>query len=208
MLALLAHLEACGYPASPRPAVAEGYEAVRWISADPAPEVWSVDAGYVLGRLVRDLHAATASFAGEAAWQWWFVGDLPVLSSPVLGHRDLNPWNVLARDGVPVAFVDWEVAGPCDAVWDLAQAAWTNAALYDVDGLPPAAERAAVCAAIVDGYGLARAERSVFADRMVAFARASAAHDATEGLERGVAWRFASADWMERERATLAAALR
>lgn len=211
VLALLAHLASVGYPASPRPASVEGYEAVHWIEADPAPACWSVEAGHVLGSLVRDLHAATASFSGEG-WQWWFVGDLPV-TRPVVGHRDLNPWNVLARSGTPVAFVDWETAGPCDAVWDLAQVAWTNAALYadDVaarDGLPSAAERARVCAAIVEGYGLAREERAAFVDRMVTFARASAAHDAAEGLERGVAWRLASAEWMERERAVLAAALR
>jgi Ser/Thr protein kinase RdoA (MazF antagonist) len=209
VLALLAHLRSRGFTAAPEPVgVVDGRsEVVRWIEAEPAPELWSVEAAYALGALVGDLHAATASFEG-GGWQWWFVGDLPVTGAPVVGHRDLNPWNVLARDGMPVAFVDWETAGPCDARWELAQCAFTNAALFAGDDRPPAAERAAVCAAIVSGYGLAREGRAAFVDDLVTFARASAAHDAAEGLDRGVTWRLAAAEWMERERAALTAALR
>jgi len=31
---------------------------------------------------------------------------------PVYGHGDVGPWNIVARDGIPIAFVDWEFAGP------------------------------------------------------------------------------------------------
>ena len=62
------------------------------------------------------------------------------------GHGDPGPWNVVAQDSIPVAFIDWEFAGPVDALWELAEAAWQNAQLHDDDvaerfGLPSAALR-------------------------------------------------------------------
>jgi aminoglycoside phosphotransferase (APT) family kinase protein len=41
------------------------------------------------------------------------------------------PWNIVARDGMPVALIDWEFAGPVDPLVELAQAAWLNAKLHD-----------------------------------------------------------------------------
>ena len=37
---------------------------------------------------------------------------------------DLGPWNTVYRDGVPVAFIDWDGAEPVEPVADLAAAAW------------------------------------------------------------------------------------
>ena len=41
--------------------------------------------------------------------------------------QDNAPWNIVARDGMPVAFIDWETAGPVDPLVELAQLAWLNA---------------------------------------------------------------------------------
>ena len=49
----------------------------------------------------------------------------------------------MARDGLPVALIDWETAGPVDPLVELAQLCWLNAKLHDdivagIERLPPA----------------------------------------------------------------------
>jgi aminoglycoside phosphotransferase (APT) family kinase protein len=93
----------------------------------------------------------------------------------VIGHGDLGPWNILARESLPVAFIDWDNTGPVDAVWELAQIAWLNAQLHDddvteINGLPDTATRLAQCAAILDGYELSSDQRVGFVDKMIELA--------------------------------------
>ncbi len=135
----------------------------------------------------------------------------------MFGHCDTGPWNVIAKDGIPVALIDFEFAGPVDAVWDLAQAAWLNAQLHDDDvaelhGLPDAAARARQLRLFLDGYGLSRRDRAGFVDKMITFAvhdaraeavesgvaPASAQAIAADGYPSmwGIAWRVRSASWM------------
>ena len=170
MLALLRHLEAVGFTGAPRPVGdgfhADGREAVTYIAGTtPHPGAWDDQSISAIGALVRRLHDATESFqpAADACWQPSFARLLPG-DHPVIGHGDLGPWNVVARDGVPVAFIDWEFAGPVDALWELAEIAWLNAQLHDDDiaeraGLPPAARRGQQVRLLLDAYGLAAAER-------------------------------------------------
>ena len=234
VLALLRHLEAAGFEGAPRVVgtgqSADGREAVAYVPGDVAPLLWAADAAYALGALLRALHAATASFAGAGPWLPRWGRDLPG-SARVIGHCDAAPWNVVARDGVPVALVDWDTAGPVGARWEVAQAAWLNARLFDDDvalrdGLPDPATRAGCVAAICDGYGLAGAERAGLVDAMVEVAVRSAAQEAIDaaggGLDRlgggtplgeadllrSMTWRTRSAAWMLRHRATLDRALR
>jgi len=89
---------------------------------------WNDEGVAEVGGLLRLLHRATSTFAPpvDAYWQPWFGRELPG-SEPVISHCDLGPWNIIARDGLPVAFVDWEFVGPVDARWDLAHTAWLNA---------------------------------------------------------------------------------
>ena len=42
-----------------------------------------------------------------------------------------RPGSFLARDGMPVALVDWDTTGPVGRKWDVAQAAWLNCQLHD-----------------------------------------------------------------------------
>jgi hypothetical protein len=218
VVALLQHLESVGYEGAPR-VVGDGFddgrEALRWLpgTTDHAG-VWSPDAAHAIGALLRGLHDATASFVPppDAVWRPFFGRTLPG-TAPVIGHGDTAPWNVLARDGVPVAFVDWETAGPFDALWELAHTAWLNAYLHDDDvaerdGLPGPDARAALLRAIADGYGLPRAERPALVDRMVEYAVHSAREDALDpGHERGAVWRVRGASWMLRHRDLLLRAL-
>jgi aminoglycoside phosphotransferase (APT) family kinase protein len=153
----------------------------------------------------------------DAIWREWFgraLGD----GERIIGHCDTGPWNIIAREGRPVALIDWEEAGPVDRMVELAQTCWLNAQLYDDDiaardGLGDAAARARDLRAIVDGYGLARAERDGLVECMIEFAVHAAANEAR--LDDGtaadvlgaVAWRTRSASWMLTHRALLEAAL-
>lgn len=65
-----------------------------------------------VGRLLRDLHDATAGFRPppDAVWPPWFFRS----SDPaaIIGHGDTGPWNIVARDGLPAAFIDGSSPGP------------------------------------------------------------------------------------------------
>ena len=108
-----------------------------------------------VGQLVRELHDATVSYRppADAIWSPWFGRPL---GGPgrVIGHCDVAPWNIVVREGLPVAFIDWDFAGPINPLVDLAKACWLNAKLYsddvaDQEGLPPLAERARQLSAMV-----------------------------------------------------------
>lgn len=189
--ALLRHLEREGFEGSPR-VVGDGFDdsgrqVLTYIDggfADPGP--WTLEGAAGVGRLLRELHDATASFSPppHAVWQRWFGRPLGG-PSRIISHCDVAPWNIVARDGVPVALIDWEFAGPVDSIVELAQACWLNAKLHDdivaeIDGLPSFEERAAHARAIVDGYGLPRAERRSFVDRMIEFVICDTAEQADE----------------------------
>jgi hypothetical protein len=90
----------------------------------------------------------------------------------VIGHCDTGPWNIIGSNHCPQAFIDWEFAGLVDPLWELAETTWLNAQLHDDDiaelhELPDAATRARQVRAIIDGYGLAGADREHFYDRLL-----------------------------------------
>jgi len=104
------------------------------------------------------------------------------MADPVIGHCDLGAWNVLAVDGVPVAFIDWDSAGPVGRRLEIAQTAWLNAQLHDEDvassvGLPDLAARAHQLPAFCDGYGLSKDARAGLVDGMVEVAVRTSAQE-------------------------------
>ena len=234
VLALLRHLESAGFAGSPRVIgsgfAADGREMVSYIpGASPQPYAWSEDTVAGVGTLLRDLHAAAATFSPPpgARWRTWFGRELPG-SQPVIGHCDTGPWNIIARGGRPTALVDFEFAGPVDAMWELAQAAWLNAQLHDDDvaerfGLPDLAGRARQLRLILDGYGLPARQRGDFVDKMITFAVHSARAEAVEfgvtplttaGVTTtgfpfawAITWRVRSASWMLTNRTGLRRAM-
>jgi hypothetical protein len=90
----------------------QGNEVLTYIEGEIInPHPWSDEAIWRVGRLLRQLHVATASFRPppEAVWQpWYFHSDTP---GSIIGHCDTGPWHIVARDGLPVAFIDWTLAG-------------------------------------------------------------------------------------------------
>lgn len=226
--AFLRHLEVEGYAAAPRVIGSgfdeQGRETLSYVEGDVTlPHTWGAGAMPRLGGMLRDLHEASSTFRppAEATWRPWHgrrLGD----AKAGFGHGDAAPWNVITRAGVPCAFIDWEVAGPVDPLYDLAQACWTNAQLYDDEvaervGLPALDVRARHAREILDGYELARRDRVGFVDRMIEFA----VHDGAAQVEDvgiqpkptdgdhawAVTWRVRSAGWMLRHRPALEAAI-
>jgi aminoglycoside phosphotransferase (APT) family kinase protein len=81
----------------------------------------------------------------------------------LLCHNDLSPANTIYVAGKPQAFIDWDLAVPSTASWDLAYAARTFVPLYvDQDcsafGYDPA-QRGSRLRLFCDAYGMSRAGR-------------------------------------------------
>ena len=223
--ALLRHFEAEGFDGAPRVVGtgfdASGRETLSYIEgASLHPHAWPEDAMAAIGALLRRAHDAAAGFTPPpgAVWRGWFgrtLGD----PARIFGHCDAGQWNIIARDGLPVALIDWEQAGPVDPMIDLAQAAWLNAHLFDDDiaerlALPSPQARAKNLRLLLEGYGLAAPARQALIPTMIAFAVHDTAKEAIEGAETPVdgfgamAWRARSAAWMLRHRVLLEAAVR
>ncbi|MBB5841342.1 phosphotransferase family protein [Kribbella italica] len=64
----------------------------------------------------------------------------------VLTHRDIQPWNLLVRDGRPVV-LDWELSGTLDLAGELGSTALSLAKGPGFDGIEPAIFRS-----VLDGY--------------------------------------------------------
>ncbi len=223
MHALLDHLERAGFTGSPHAVSADGEDVVTYIPGESVhPHAWSDEGVFRVGRLLRGLHETTASFVPppDAAWHPWpFASGAP---EAVISHRDTGPWNIVARDGLPVAFIDWVTAGPADRLEEIAATAWLNAQLHDDDiaerqGLPGAPARAAQLRCFADGYRLAAADRLGLVTGMIEYAIRDSAAEAVQarvtaqsgdcGALWAIAWRARSAAWMVRHRSLLENAL-
>lgn len=221
--ALLRHLENVGFAGSPRVVGdgldADGNETLTYVEgAVQHPQPWTSDGIHQVGALLRRLHEATASFMPppDATWQPWYFHQ----SGPdtVIGHCDTGPWHIVAWEGLPVAFIDWTLAGPVERSVEVAATAAWNAQLQDDDvaerhGLPDAGTRAALVRHFLDGYEVPRAHRGDVVDEMITFTirdcawearRAGIKPDSTDPAPLwSLAWRARSADWMLRNRSLL-----
>jgi aminoglycoside phosphotransferase (APT) family kinase protein len=85
---------------------------------------------------------------------------------PVVCHHDAEPNNTVFRSGVPVAFIDFDLAAPGDPLEDLGYMAWTWCVASKPEFPPPAAQ-AAQLRPLADAYGLAPGRRPGLADAIV-----------------------------------------
>jgi hypothetical protein len=172
--ALLAHLSAVGFDGAPRVlAVSGSTETLTYINGQaavpPLPADTLTDAALVsVAELLRRYHRAAASF-DPAGYQW--PRPVPArFRTGLVSHNDVHPANLVFRAGRAVGLIDFDLAGPGSAAWDIAAAARYWAPLRGdrdiADGRQGRAlERFRI---FVHASGLTRAERRQVAEAVVA----------------------------------------
>ncbi|MFC6017001.1 aminoglycoside phosphotransferase family protein [Plantactinospora solaniradicis] len=124
---LLRHLEAVGFPYSPRllGIDPEGREVLSYIDGESGPASWSRvvdDAGLTaMARLLRDYHEAVAGFRPSVGMTWANRAEPPG-PGEVVCHGDFGPWNLVWQGTQPVGILDWDYAWPAPAIHDVAYA--------------------------------------------------------------------------------------
>ncbi|WP_035850365.1 phosphotransferase [Cryptosporangium arvum] len=168
--ALLRHLEQVGFRGAPRPLGRDErnrqvLEYVPGETGDPAG-TYSPSELRPIGAFLADFHRAVADFVPPADASWNRV--IPPDRDELLCHHDVAPWN-LVRSPRGWVLIDWDTAAPGSRLWELAYAAQTLAGLRPDRPVDRAAERLAL---VVDGYGLADADRPALARMLGPRARA------------------------------------
>jgi hypothetical protein len=164
--ALLDHLERVGFDGAPRFLGVDdrGREMLTYLPGVAAIEpvedwAWTDAALISVAELLRRFHDATASFdpAGHA---WPDFVPAPFRAGLVC-HNDPNLDNVIFSGGVAVGLIDFDLAGPGSAVWDVTCAARLWAPLRDERDVPEVVRGRSLerLRLFVDAYGLPRRER-------------------------------------------------
>jgi hypothetical protein len=100
----------------------QGREILSYVEGEPghAPVPHGDEVVEAIGRLLRRAHDAQAGFVppDEPGWYRSLEGE-----PQVIGHLDLFWTNVVFRDGLPVALIDWELASPTTRTLEVALAA-------------------------------------------------------------------------------------
>ena len=123
-----------------------------------------------LGALLRRMHDAQAGFDAPPDWHEEPLEPVAAVAGHprIVCHHDVFPPNVILRDGLPVAFVDWDFAGPAPRLYDVASAAnhWLplrpdeQAQKWGLGEVPRGDRLVVLC----DGYGLSADERIALLD--------------------------------------------
>jgi len=222
--ALLAHLESVGFAGSPRLLGVEAEtEVLSWIpgraAGNPLPD-WSYsDASLIsVAALIKRFHLAVQSF--DAAGYSWARPVPAGYRTGLVSHNDLHPGNVVFDGTVAVGLIDFDLAGPGSAVWDLATAVRCWCPLVDDLDVPAtlADRRFERLALFLDAYGLAAPDRIAVAGALLAnhdwtyqivTDAARSGHLGFQDYWSEVARRTGRArDWTMRHRAELMAAAR
>jgi len=168
----LRHLEAAGFGGAPRVLGIEGNrEVLTFIDGNVANDPrWQPGRGHRLppyartepalrgaARLIRALHQAATGF--RPVLTSYRFHPHPPMAGDIVCHGDLGPWNTVYRDGLPVAFIDWDAAQPARPLDDLAAAAWTFVPLapprqLHEAGFDPLPDLPARLRSFLDAYGL------------------------------------------------------
>lgn len=191
---LLRWYERAGFDGAPRYLGHDerGREVLSYVEGEPAfaPVPSSDEIVAAIGRLLRRAHDAQAGF-----------GFAP--PGLVVGHGDLFWTNVIFRDGMPVALIDWELARPMTRTLEVAMAA-TYWAGVRVDsqlrewGIP-LERRGERLRLLCDSYGLEAAERASLLDELISYRREARRPRGTTPLEII----RANLDWTEEHAAEL-----
>lgn len=126
--ALLRHLERAGFDGAPRYLGDDewGREVLdfipgRAVVAPLEPWMFTDEALRSVAQLLRRYHDAATGF-DVAPWLWTRPPPEPFRGT-LACHSDPNLTNVVFRDGLAVALIDFDLAGPGLPIWDVAAAA-------------------------------------------------------------------------------------
>ena len=164
--ALLEHLEQVGFDGAPRFLGVDerGREVLSYIPGEAAIEphaAWALTDEALAGvaELLRRYHDAAATF--DASPHRWPSPVPEVFRGGFVSHNDPNLDNVIFSGGRPVALIDFDLAGPGSAVWDVACAARLWAPLRDARDTPAALVDRVLdrLRLFLDVYGLPERER-------------------------------------------------
>ena len=170
--ALLQHLERVGFDGAPRYLGEDdqGREVLSYVEGRAAAkeprEQWVLTDGALasVARLLRRFHDAVRSF--DPSQQQWAT-DVPArFRDGLVSHNDVNLDNVVFHGDEAVALIDFDLASPGSAVWDVALAArlWVPLrADTDVADLRRG-QREHRLRLFVDAYGLPEADRRRLVD--------------------------------------------
>jgi hypothetical protein len=203
----LHHLERVGFDGAPRHLGIDerGRDVLDFVAGDvpslPVVEEWAAADAVVVGvaRLLRRLHAAAASFAPPPD-AVWFGDDVrvelpddvpPEPPVDIVSHFDVTPQNVVFRDGLPVALIDFDLTRPGSRLRDVVNTAMWWSPLFPAGDRDPAfaaVDVPARLAAFVDAYGLERDGRAAFLDVAIAGATRSWHRMRATAQVRGGGW--------------------
>jgi aminoglycoside phosphotransferase (APT) family kinase protein len=186
--AYLAHLHQAGFTAAPVPLGLDeqGREILSFVPGDVPrnplpPETAGDDVVAALARLIRALHEASAGWVPPPDAVWGGIPRaagtaLPVVDEPaeLVSHRDYCPGNVVFRDGLPAALIDFDLARPTTRLYDIGNALWWWGPVCDPRDRAPAftdldiSHRAAV---VADAYQMTARQREDLTPLLIRMAR-------------------------------------
>jgi hypothetical protein len=182
--AYLAHLRDAGFTGAPLALGVDeqGREVLSFVTGDVPPyplppEMAGDDVLVALARLIRALHEASAGWVPPPGAVW---GGTPANTGRIteqtelVSHRDYATGNVVFRDGLPVALIDFDLAKPTTRLYDIANALWYWAPLRDPRDRAPALADADIphrVAVFADAYGMTAQQRTELAPLAVDMVR-------------------------------------
>ena len=159
---LLRHLENVGFDGAPRVLGVDdsGREILTYLPSDARSRIdapKSDEAPVGLGRLLRDFRESVNGFEARADGSWRLGKTLN--TGEIICHNDVNPGNIVYRDGKPYALIDWDLAGPGSPLDDFVRAAILFTPLvpdqicraWGYDEIP---ERGHRLESLCEGYGI------------------------------------------------------
>ncbi len=172
--AYLAHLHATGFTGAPIPMGfdQDGREVLSYVPGEvprePLPPETAADQVLIaLAQLIRHLHEVWQSWTPPADAVW---GGLPGSAATpridypaeLVSHRDYCPGNMVFREGRPVALIDFDLARPTTRVYDIANALYWWAPLWNPIDRAPAFVHANIPARVAlfaNAYGITTRQR-------------------------------------------------
>lgn len=121
---LLAHVRGSGFAGVPEPRglATDGREMLEYVAGEvPIPPfpLWSTRDGALVSTaaLLRQFHDASVGISSHGNWNRELAD---TVEGDVICHNDVCPENVVFREGIAVALLDFEFAAPGRRVFDLA----------------------------------------------------------------------------------------